>query len=250
MQIIKGIKFLRAYASGKSHINADLNLIMEMVDELDRNCDIKLKKKFKNHPYSKKFYNQGDLRAEVLKKRYKKGTFGSELKKFWKENKEDLFKKNLNISKTKHKKDVAYMKGTLNEHDIIHCINKLDSTPLAEVSVLAFTIAKGFRYSFFYILLASVFMAFKNSFGKKAIKGSLLFKIKYMPFISVIRLIKEAYVNGKKSQWFMTVDWREYLDKPFEDVRKELNIKDFPVWEDLKPKWYELLESYKKMERI
>ena len=66
---------------------------MEMVDELDRNCDIKLKKKFKNHPYSKKFYNQGDLRAEVLKKRYKKGTFGSELKKFWKENKEDLFKK-------------------------------------------------------------------------------------------------------------------------------------------------------------
>ena len=65
---------------------------MEMVDELDRNCDIKLKKKFKSHPYSKKFYKQGDLREEVLKSRYKKGTFGSELKKFWKENKEDLFK--------------------------------------------------------------------------------------------------------------------------------------------------------------
>ena len=46
----------------------------------------------------------------------------------------------------------------------------------------------------------------------------------------------------------MTIDWREHLNKPFEDVRKELNIKDFPVWEDLKTKWYELLESYKKME--
>mgnify|MGYP005660282813 CR=1 FL=1 len=40
MQIIKGIKFLRAYASGRSHINADLNLIMEMVDELDRNLSL------------------------------------------------------------------------------------------------------------------------------------------------------------------------------------------------------------------
>ena len=126
MQIVKGIKFLKAYASGRSHINADLNLIMQMVDELDRDCDVKLKKKFKNHSYAEKFYKQGDLREEVLKSRYKKGTFGSKLKKFWKENKEDLFKKNLNISKTKHKKDIAYMKGTLNEHDIIHCINKLD----------------------------------------------------------------------------------------------------------------------------
>ena len=140
MQIIKGIKFLRAYASSKSHINADLSLIMEMVNELDRSCDIKLKKKFKKNAYAKKFYQQGDLKEEVLKSRYKKGTFGSELKKFWKENKEDLFKKNLNISKTKHKKDVAYMKGTLNEHDLIHCLNKLDSTPLAEVSVLALSL--------------------------------------------------------------------------------------------------------------
>ena len=41
-------------------------------------------------------------------------------------------------------------------------------------------------------------MAFKNSFLKKAIKGSLLFRIKYMPFFSVIRLIKEAYLNGEK----------------------------------------------------
>ena len=30
MQIVKGIKFLKAYASGKSHINADLDLIMTM----------------------------------------------------------------------------------------------------------------------------------------------------------------------------------------------------------------------------
>ena len=39
MQIVKGIKFLKAYASGRSHINADLTLIMRMVDELDRDYD-------------------------------------------------------------------------------------------------------------------------------------------------------------------------------------------------------------------
>ena len=66
-----------------------------------------------------------------------------------------------------------------------------------------------------------------------------------MPFISVLRLIKEAYINGRKTPWFMTVNWQEYLNKPFEDVRKELNIKDFPVWEDIKPNWYKLLKFYK-----
>ena len=46
MQIVKGIKFLKAYASGKSYINADLNLILTMVNDLDKTCDKKLKKKF------------------------------------------------------------------------------------------------------------------------------------------------------------------------------------------------------------
>ncbi len=245
MQIVKGLKFLKAYASGRSYVNADLNLILTMVNELDKNCDKKLKEKFNKNKYSKIFYKQEDLKTTVLKNEYKKDTLGQELKTFWKNNTDDLFQKNFNISQTKGKKNIAFMKGLLNEHDLIHCVNKLDSTPLAEVSVLAFAMAKGFRWSFFYILLASVFMSFKNSFGKKAIKGSLFFKIKYMPFISVIRLIKEAYLNGRKTQWFMTIDWREYLDRPFEDVRKELNIKDFPIWEDIKPNWYQLLKSYK-----
>ena len=245
MQIVKGLKFLKAYASGRSYVNADLNLILTMVNELDKNCDKKLKEKFNRNKYSKIFYKQEDLKTTVLKNKYKKNTLGQELKTFWKNNTDDLFQKNFNISQTKGKKNIAFMKGLLNEHDLIHCVNKLDSTPLAEVSVLAFAMAKGFRWSFFYILLASVFMSFKNSFGKKAIKGSLFFKIKYMPFISVIRLIKEAYLNGRKTQWFMTIDWREYLDRPFEEVRKELNIKDFPIWEDIKPNWYQLLKSYK-----
>ena len=208
MQIVKGLKFLKAYASGRSYVNADLNLILTMVNELDKNCDKKLKEKFNKNKYSKIFYKQEDLKTTVLKNEYKKDTLGQELKTFWKNNTDDLFQKNFNISQTKGKKNIAFMKGLLNEHDLIHCVNKLDSTPLAEVSVLAFAMAKGFRWSFFYILLASVFMSFKNSFGKKAIKGSLFFKIKYMPFISVIRLIKEAYLNGRKTQWFMTIDWR------------------------------------------
>ena len=44
MQIVKGLKFLKAYASGRSYVNADLNLILTMVNELDKNCDKKFKK--------------------------------------------------------------------------------------------------------------------------------------------------------------------------------------------------------------
>ena len=73
--MIKGIKFLKKYYSA---VNADpsksdLNLIMIMINELDRNCDVKLKKKLKSHPYGKILYQQKDLRKEVLKGRFKKG---------------------------------------------------------------------------------------------------------------------------------------------------------------------------------
>ena len=32
------------------------------------------------------------------------------------------------------------------------------------------------------------------------------------------------------------------------EVRKELQIKEFPVWEEIKPLWYELLTHYKKVD--
>ena len=245
--MIKGIKFLKKYYSAVNTdpSKSDLNLIMIMINELDKNCDVKLKKKLKSHPYGKILYQQKDLREEVLNRRFKKGTLGSELKKFWKENKEDLVKKNLDLSKTDRTKDMVYLRAILNEHDIIHCLNKLDSTPVAELSVLAFTIAKGFRWSFFYILVASFLVSIKNSFGKNAVKGTLWFRIKFNPAVSVLRLIIEAYRNGKKTPWFMTVNWHELLDKPIEKVRSELNIKDFPAWEEIKPHWYKLLNVYK-----
>ena len=83
----------------------------------------------------------------------------------------------------------------LNEHDLIHCLNKLDSTPIAELSVLAFTIAKGFRWSFFYICLSSILLSIRNSFGKNAIQGPLWYKIKFNPAISLFRLILEGYLS-------------------------------------------------------
>ena len=146
--------FLKTYYQTikTDHSKSNLNLIMEMINELDRNCDVKLKKNLKAILMEKHSTNKKDLKEIVMQKRHKKGT--SELKKFWKENKEDLVKKNLDISKSKHKKDIVYLKAILNEHDIIHCLNRLDSTPIAELSVLAFTIAKGFRsFSTFFWLV-------------------------------------------------------------------------------------------------
>ena len=98
--MIKGIKFLKKYYSAVNTdpSKSDLNLIMIMINELDKNCDVKLKKKLKSHPYGKILYQQKDLREEVLNRRFKKGTLGSELNKFWKDNKEDLVKKYLDLS--------------------------------------------------------------------------------------------------------------------------------------------------------
>lgn len=248
--MIKHFLFLKTYYKTiqVDHSKSDLNLIMTMINELDKNCDIRLKKKLKSHPYGKTLYKQKDLKEVVMQKRYKKGTLGSELKKFWRKNNDDLFKKNLDISKTKHKKDKIYLKALLNEHDIIHCVNKLDSTPIAELSVLAFTIAKGFRWSFFYILLASFLLSIKNSFGKNAIRGPLWYKIKFNPAISVFRLIVEGYLKGKQTPWFMTVNWHELLDKPIDEVRHTLTIKKFNAWEEIKPEWYKLLKFYKTIQ--
>ena len=52
--------FLKTYYQTikTDHSKSNLNLIMEMINELDRNCDVKLKKKFKSHPYGKALYKQ------------------------------------------------------------------------------------------------------------------------------------------------------------------------------------------------
>ena len=158
--MIKHFLFLKTYYKTikKDHSKTNLNLILTMVDELDKNCDRKIFNKFKKHPYAKTFFKQKNLKEVVMQKQYKKGTLGSELKFFWQNNQDDLFHKNFNLSKTKGKKRIAFLQGMLNEHDLIHCLNRLDSTPIAELSVLAFSIAKGFRWSFFYICLSSIFL--------------------------------------------------------------------------------------------
>ena len=245
--MIKHFLFLKTYYKTikKDHSKTNLNLILTMVDELDKNCDRKIFNKFKKHPYAKTFFKQKNLKEVVMQKQYKKGTLGSELKFFWQNNQDDLFHKNFNLSKTKGKKRIAFLQGMLNEHDLIHCLNRLDSTPIAELSVLAFSIAKGFRWSFFYIFLSSIFLSIRNSFGKNAIQGPLWFKIKFNPAISIFRLILEGYLKGKQTPWFMTVNWHELLDKPIEEVRHTLGIKKFTAWEEIKPEWYKLLKFYK-----
>ena len=108
---------------------------MTMVNDLDKDCDKELKEKFNKNKYSKTFYKQEDLKTTVLKNKYKKGTLGQELKTFGKIIQMIYFKKTL-LSQTKGKRNITFMKELLNEHDLIHCVNKLDSTP-SEVSVLA-----------------------------------------------------------------------------------------------------------------
>ena len=68
--MIKHFLFLKTYYKTikKDHSKTDLNLILTMVDELDKNCDRKIFNKFKKHPYAKTFFKQKNLKEVVMQK--------------------------------------------------------------------------------------------------------------------------------------------------------------------------------------
>ena len=74
--MIKHFLFLKTYYKTikKDHSKTNLNLILTMVDELDKNCDRKIFNKFKKHPYAKTFFKQKNLKEVVMQNQYKKGT--------------------------------------------------------------------------------------------------------------------------------------------------------------------------------
>ncbi|BCV00872.1 MAG: hypothetical protein CM15mV38_0050 [uncultured marine virus] len=76
-----------------------------MINELDKNRNLKLKKKLKITRMESYFTNKKNLKEVYAKRLRKKTLWEREIKKiFGKKNNDDLFKKNLDISKTKHKK--------------------------------------------------------------------------------------------------------------------------------------------------
>ena len=63
-------------------------------------------------------------------------------------------------------------------------------------------------------------------------------------FVNAIRyprICYEGYKRGKQSEWFMTIDWKEHLNKKTTDVKKLVNLAKPPKL------WNEFLDEYMRL---
>ncbi len=234
---MKYIKFLFHYLrSGNGETNPNLDVLLQIIKELDNKSDKKNIKKFDSHPIAKKLYEEEQhLLDYVRTHEFKKDTFGYDLKEFWSEQSVDLLKEY--ASKVQHKNKTKKRFGDLFwiNHDMIHFLNGYNTTPLAEVAVLSFTLAQEKRTSFSLFILAGWMIAFKQSL----INGIRYPKICY-----------EAYKRGKQSEWFMTVDWKQHLDKTTHEVKELLNLEKPPKFWNSFLKEYMRLHNYLKSKEV
>mgnify|MGYP001390103693 CR=1 FL=1 len=227
---MKYLKFLIYYLKSKNvATDPSVDVLLKIIKELDNKSDKINIAKFEKHKISKKLYNEKQHLLDYIKThKFKKDTFGYDLKKFWSNQSVDLLKEY--ASKVKHKNKDRKRFGDLFwiQHDIIHFLNGYNTTPLAEVAVLSFTLAQEKRSSFLLFILAGWFISMKHG------------------FINAIRYPKicfEAYKRGKQSKWFMIIDWREHLNKKTTDVKKLVNLVNPPKL------WNQYLREYMKLHK-
>ena len=227
---MKYLKFLFYYLKSKNvETNPNVNVLVKIIKELDSKSDKINISKFEKHTIAEKLYKEKQHLLDYIKThKFKKDTFGYDLKKFWSNQTVDLLKEY--ASKVKHKNRKRKRFGDLFwiQHDIIHFLNGYNTTPLAEVAVLSFTLAQEKRSSFVLFILAGWFISMKHG------------------FINAIRYPKiclEAYKRGKQSKWFMVIDWKEHLNKKTTDVKKLVNLAKPPKL------WNQYLEEYMKLHK-
>ena len=252
-------KFVWEYAT---HLQTDSNppieLIFKFVDTLDKKNTRKHIRNFNNLAISKKIYNQElPLRLAIKEQDFEKGTFGYEFKKWMGDDEHivDLFTLSLVPFRATRKKNTKFNKfaeQTMLQHDLIHFLNNYDTSPIGEVCVLSFNLAHEWRESYATILFASLLMSIRNTFmPSKYPKNTPLFvKLRYSPLWVYIRLVVESWLRGKKSKWFLTIDWSQYLNTPIDEVKKDLGLdNEARYWERVQPIWARALRHYKRYEK-
>jgi ubiquinone biosynthesis protein Coq4 len=235
------LKFSWGYIN---HVDTDtqppIDLIFKFVDTFDKPKTREHIRAFSALPIAQKLYqDELPLRLLTQKNTYPKGTFGYEVKNFMEtdDNIIDLIQASLipyRASEKRNSKFNKYAEAEMWQHDMIHLMNGYDVSALGEVSVLAFTLAHRWRESYSTILFASFFISLRNTFmPSKYPKGNGFIKsILYPPIWVYLRCITEAYLRGRKTKWFLSIDWESYLYMPFEEVKKKLNVSNPPKFWD------------------
>lgn len=225
------MKYIKAliYYLRSSNVATDpsLDALFKIIKELDRKSDKQNMERFDSYPIAKRLYQEDQHLLDYIKtNNFKEGTLGSDLKKFWSEQSVDLLKEYASRINHKDAKRKRFIDLFWIQHDIIHFMNRYNTTPLAEAAVLSFTIAQEKRPSFVLFLVAGWFVTMKHGFLN--------------PF-RYLRICYESYKRGKKSEWFMIVDWKQHLNKETSKVKELLNLQEPPKF------WNKFLDEYMRL---
>ena len=241
MSLIKFLKLSYKYYKGSADTKPDIKEIFSFIHELDKTRSKKIQMQWQQYPVAYKVYTGKSYLENLKDNNFEENTFGHDLQQWFEEDNYDLFKESLDTVIIKNKLDAKFWEHHTFQHDVIHFLNNYDTSPIGEVMVLSFNLAKEWRWSYFAILFSSLFIALRNTFTKGGWK-----KIKYIPILVYIRLVIEGYKKGKKAEWLMTIDFEELYGLPTADVKKLLNVKPSVYWEHIKPRWAKLHKHYKK----
>ena len=240
MSLKKFIKLSYKYYKGSADTKPDLKEVFGFIHELDKTRSKKIQMQWQQYPVAYKVY-KGQSYAKSLKDNtFEKNTFGYDLQQWFKEDNYDLFKESIDTVITENELEAKFWEHHTFQHDVIHYLNDYDTSPIGEVMVISFNLAKEWRWSYFAILFSSLFIALRNTFTKGGWK-----KIKYAPIFVYIRLVLEGYKKGKKATWFMAVDFEKFYKLQTKDVKKLLKVEPSLYWEHIKPKWTKLHKHYK-----
>jgi|TARA_R100001143_G_C3355437_1_gene132019 ubiquinone biosynthesis protein Coq4 len=245
------LKFIWEYA-GYLHLYdiPPLEIIYKFINVLDKKDIRSIYYKFSKTKTSQKVFETDIATLDKIKTGpFKEGTFGAEFKTFMnKEGAVDLFNFGKWGDKTEGKTNIKkFFKHSVLQHDLIHFFNDYDMSPMGEVGVLSFNLAKEWRESYATILYASFLMSIRNTFLPSKYPRDLpwYIAIKYSALVVFCRVVVEGWRRGKRAPWFMDVDWNKYLDVDLQQVKKELQLKEAPkYWLEVQPIWNRVMNNY------
>lgn len=139
-----------------------------------------------------------------LDKKYKKGTVGAVRQEFLGKYVKSADLRNLNMPV---EENIAYGYWALDMHDISHIMTDYGQDGLGELYRIEFEITqlyqRGFRIISWLFQLKILSLSYKN-------------------FRIVRKMIKEAQQRAKACDDMYMINWFEYLDKPYEEVKKSI----------------------------
>lgn len=103
-------------------------------------------------------------------------------------------------------------------HDLWHVTTGYGRDGLGELAQLAFYYAQTRNRGIAFIVLMGARKAHQEA-----------------PKVGIWRAVREGYRLGKKAKWFPAADWEALLEKPVEEVRKELGMGVPAIYREIEP---------------